>query len=222
MKGKRIILRSWKYYWKKNVVILLIGIVLMVVAMVLWKKLPISLTGDSEGYQNYFDKFPYKGVRTQWFDQPINTDVSKKNLKELAQILDQRGIPYYLDCGTLLGVIRENNLISNDTDVDISLNLEFQHGKNKDISMHDFISFLQTKFTVLRYSSKILSVAKHRSYIDIYLHPYTITTKTHVFDKYSYHIPVRPEDYLTKMYGDWKTPSNKHASGRGNTYVNWH
>lgn len=40
-------------------------------------------------------------------------------LKHVTQILDENNIPYWLDYGTLLGAIRDNDLIDGDNDIDI-------------------------------------------------------------------------------------------------------
>lgn len=42
-------------------------------------------------------------------------------LNEVVDILDRNNVEYMLDCGTLLGVIRENRLLPWDTDVDLCI-----------------------------------------------------------------------------------------------------
>lgn len=44
-------------------------------------------------------------------------------LQLVVHVLQENNIPYYLDCGTLLGCIRENGLMEKDTDVDITIHL---------------------------------------------------------------------------------------------------
>lgn len=51
------------------------------------------------------------------------SDVAEPSLSqasEIASVLDSRGIDYWLDSGTLLGVIREGRLLPSDHDVDLS------------------------------------------------------------------------------------------------------
>jgi len=49
----------------------------------------------------------------------------RKNLRQLAQrtcsMLTQSGVDYWLDFGSLLGLMREGNILEGDTDVDISV-----------------------------------------------------------------------------------------------------
>ena len=44
-------------------------------------------------------------------------------LQKVVNILDENNIPYYLDCGTLLGCIRDNEIMEKDSDVDITIHL---------------------------------------------------------------------------------------------------
>ena len=46
-------------------------------------------------------------------------------LHKVVDIMDENNIPYYLDCVTLLGCIRENGLMEKDTDIDISIHLSY-------------------------------------------------------------------------------------------------
>ena len=50
---------------------------------------------------------------------------ARKMLKDVCRILDENEIPYIVDNGTLLGIIRENRLIPWDNDVDISVKQDF-------------------------------------------------------------------------------------------------
>ena len=46
---------------------------------------------------------------------------AKKMLKDVCRILDENNIPYTLEGGTLLGIIRENRLLPWDNDLDITI-----------------------------------------------------------------------------------------------------
>lgn len=48
-----------------------------------------------------------------------------KMLKSICKIMEKAGIPYTLDAGTLLGVIREDRLLPWDTDIDIAVPADF-------------------------------------------------------------------------------------------------
>ena len=50
-----------------------------------------------------------------------NGEIALKMLKDVTDLLDSNEIPYWLEGGTLLGVIRENRLLPWDNDLDISI-----------------------------------------------------------------------------------------------------
>ncbi len=54
-----------------------------------------------------------------------NGKIALKMLKNITNILDKKGIKYWLEGGTLLGVIRENRLLPWDNDLDISITEEY-------------------------------------------------------------------------------------------------
>ena len=55
-----------------------------------------------------------------------NLRVSMKLLHDATTVLERAGIPYWLEGGTLLGVVREQRLLPWDTDMDISLDKRHQ------------------------------------------------------------------------------------------------
>lgn len=46
-------------------------------------------------------------------------------LKLITSELDKNNVPYWLDCGTLLGAYRDSNFIENDGDIDVSVNINY-------------------------------------------------------------------------------------------------
>jgi lipopolysaccharide cholinephosphotransferase len=54
-----------------------------------------------------------------------NGIIALKMLKDVTDLLDEYGIEYWLEGGTLLGVIRENRLLPWDNDMDISIKEEY-------------------------------------------------------------------------------------------------
>lgn len=50
-----------------------------------------------------------------------HAEKARNMLKNVSNLLDELGIPYVLEFGTLLGVIREGRLLPWDTDIDISI-----------------------------------------------------------------------------------------------------
>lgn len=49
-----------------------------------------------------------------------------KMMKHVSSVLDKVGIPYILEAGTLLGVVRENRLLPWDNDVDFTITKEYE------------------------------------------------------------------------------------------------
>ena len=47
--------------------------------------------------------------------------IAEKMLHDVAEILDKSNVPYVLEAGTLLGVVREDRLLPWDTDMDITI-----------------------------------------------------------------------------------------------------
>lgn len=55
---------------------------------------------------------------------------AKKGLKDIAQVLNDAGLPWWVDCGTLLGAYRYGGVIPWDNDIDIALLLpDFQNAR---------------------------------------------------------------------------------------------
>jgi phosphorylcholine metabolism protein LicD len=54
-----------------------------------------------------------------------NGQIALKMLKDITNLLDELNIPYWLEGGTLLGIIRENRLLPWDNDLDISIKEDY-------------------------------------------------------------------------------------------------
>jgi len=141
----------------------------------------------------------------------MNHNIQQENLRLLSSMLDSHEIPYYIDCGTLLGCIREKSFIQGDTDADITMS---KQGINElrlvlgDLEKMGFISFRNSN------SWMSMSLLRKGEYIDIYSHHDTIP-----FDLIrvpflgnTYPIPKYYDDYLTELYGSWRTPD---PNGKG-------
>ena len=55
----------------------------------------------------------------------MNIEKALSNLKDLCLCFNNNSVEYWLSCGTLLGVIRDNSLIKHDNDVDVCVNSIF-------------------------------------------------------------------------------------------------
>ena len=51
----------------------------------------------------------------------IDKEISTRNIKEFKRILNEAGVEFILSYGTLLGAVRENDFISHDEDIDLSM-----------------------------------------------------------------------------------------------------
>ena len=147
-------------------------------------------------------------------------------LHKVVDIMDENNIPYYLDCGTLLGFIRENGLMEKDTDIDVTIHLS-NWDKLNSIDFNKYgLKRTRTLNGFPRYDDgNMISVKTEYSnfYCDIYTNPAFPQLDKKNLNGKSYNIPLNSELYLTQLYGNWKIPSNRHATTRyhrGNGLVN--
>jgi len=137
-------------------------------------------------------------------------------LEKISYILKENNIPFYLDCGTLLGCVRDNKLIEYDSDVDITIHLLFWNKlKNIDFSKYDLIiSRIIQEYPYKPVGNMISIKTKYSNYYcDIYANPaFPKLIDGKLYDKI-YPIPFNSELYLELLYGvNWRIPiSNKHA-----------
>ena len=143
-------------------------------------------------------------------------DTFIKLLEKVSYILKENNIPFYIDCGTLLGCIRNKKLIENDTDVDITTHLLFWN-KLKYINFAKYDLIVTRKLEDFPYKphGNMISVrTKYNNYYcDIATNPAFPKLSYDTLYNNIYPIPLNPELYLEQLYGkNWKIPSNKHAS----------
>ena len=140
-----------------------------------------------------------------------------KLLDATSLALKESDIPFYLDCGTLLGCIREGKILSHDTDVDLTIHLSMW---DKLLTAVDFPKY---GLTVKRkykgfpdYSGgNLISVYlvddKAENYCDIYANPAFPLLENATMNGKEYPVPKDPGLYLTQLYGNWHIPSSAHA-----------
>ncbi len=56
-----------------------------------------------------------------------NGIVARRMLRRISRYLEKENIPYILEAGTLLGIVRENRLLPWDNDVDITITRQFEN-----------------------------------------------------------------------------------------------
>ena len=146
-------------------------------------------------------------------------------LHKVVDIMDENNIPYYLDCGTLLGCIRENGFIEKDTDIDVTIHLS-NWNKLKSI---DFNKYGLKRTRIYngfpdKEDGNMVSVKTEYNnlYCDIYTNPAFPQLDNKILNGKSYNKPVYSGLYLKQLYGNWKIPCGTHASTkyhRGNGLV---
>lgn len=158
------------------------------------------------------------------FEEKFDIDISLENLSIIQKILDDLGVVNFIFFGTLLGAVREKNLIKHDEDTDIAA-LDIP---NKTIEA--FINRCkQQKFIMIR-QAEIISLARKGQYTDIYNFKLIDNLrwvclgyefddclmrqdKTTTILGYKLNLPINSEDLLVIKYGkNWKIPiKNFHA-----------
>jgi cytidyltransferase-like protein len=146
-------------------------------------------------------------------------------LQKVVKILNDNNIPYHLDCGTLLGCIRENGLMKKDSDIDVTTHLSLWDKLNAiDFGKYDLIRTRTYKGYPEKSNGNMISVKTKFSnvYCDIYTNPAFPQLDNIVLNGNNYSIPINSDLYLTQLYGNWRVPSKRHASTiyhRGNGLV---
>tara|TARA_Y100000356_G_C11233028_1_gene276125 strand:+ start:454 stop:1122 length:669 start_codon:yes stop_codon:yes gene_type:complete len=195
---------------KKNIIFLII-LILLISAIYLFKY-SINNLETFENYNNETEKYLIK---------LLNVTVN---------VFEENNIDTWLECGTLLGAIRNNDFIHNDTDIDIGIYYkDFDKYKNlldnipdsKIIRNNDnIISIKLNNYKGNKTTNKIDA----EPYIDIYRCKYKPHVHKYNFKNKLYNIPGKniesTHEYLTILYDNWKIPSSKHASAPFSNYEN--
>lgn len=161
----------------------------------------------------------------------MNKSQAISNLKELDSIFRELGVEYWLSNGTLLGLYRDNDLISGDSNTDMSVNV-------KTISKDMFQRINEANFSIVRFFGKLedgfmVEIAKndvktnlfffykekekwyHSVYVDMdgieslkydyVFEPFELTEAT--YNGNQFFIPAQTENVLKQQYGaNWNIP----------------
>jgi len=145
-------------------------------------------------------------------DSEDKVSIMNNLLQKVVEILDKNNIPYYLDCGTLLGCVRENKIMEHDSDVDVSVHLS-SWVKLNDINFSNY-GLMRTRTRSCPYQGYIISVVLTETpgwYCDIYANPAFPQLEIKEMNGKNYFIPKNSDLYLTQLYGNWRVPSDTHA-----------
>ena len=178
--------------------------------------------------------FYYKRKNLYLGIKQIDREIAFENLKLLISILDERGIIAGPFLGTLLGIIRENNFIEWDEDIDLYILKE-----QEDLLLDALWTLKENGFELVRYERRgLYSIMRNGEYIDFYVmykigdnlrysggadfmfENYLTDTITWDFKGISLQVPREYDEFLTFHYGDWRTPV-KYADFNMPIYKKW-
>ncbi|MCM1313696.1 MAG: LicD family protein [Bacteroides sp.] len=168
----------------------------------------------SRGVFHYTPKTLYLGIKQ------IDRTVAFDNLKVLMPLLHKKGITAGPFLGTLLGIVRENDFIEWDEDIDLFILKE-----QEDLLRNALWDLQEAGFELVRYERRgLYSVMRNGEYIDFYVmyrigdnlrysggadfmfENYMTDTITWDFKGIPIEVPREYDDFLTFHYGDWRTP----------------
>jgi len=180
-----------------------------------------TLSADEERELNKWVQAVSEGYETK-----IDIKSATKLLKEVKQVLDDSGATFFLDAGTCLGAVRENNIIPWDDDIDIGSVIGL-HGITEE-SLKDIVTTLRSNGFITRVDhyghNYWLPIVKYSSYMSWTCFPvidghivrfpslktpvsFFTNMKEITFLDDKFYVPNPPEEFLRLKYGnDWRIP----------------
>lgn len=168
----------------------------------------------SKGDLKYRFKIIYPGIKR------IDKEKAFDNLKLLTDYLNTTDLHWGPAIGTLLGIVRENDFIAWDEDIDLWI-FEEEEEKFKDMLW----DIMNLGFDIIRYYRRgLYSIMRNGEYIDFYVMHSIGGGVRHnggmafMFEKYlkevmpydfkgvQLSIPIEYDEFLSFRYGDWRTP----------------
>lgn len=163
----------------------------------------------------------YKPVNIYLGIKQIDRDIAFENLKIVIRVLHEAGICVSPAYGTLLGIIRENNFIEWDEDIDL-----FVLSEDKEKLLSALWLLKEEGLDLIRVDrcEHLYSVMRNGEYIDFYimdsispelrtgygdlfmLEQHLTNLMDWDFKGITISVPCQYEECLQLLYGDWRTP----------------
>ncbi|MFJ6210785.1 LicD family protein [Lysinibacillus sp. NPDC092081] len=165
------------------------------------------------------------------FENTIVREAAIEILFNLTDIFNQHNVNYFIDAGTLLGIIREQDLIKWDNDIDLCIPFDDVEKVQQILKKNLFQTPIDTKVKIKeRYDSKnslicfelmfcmnniefemsigILRFENDTAYtiLNVVNQKHFITGEELMFKGKKLRVPNKPLEYLTTMYGNWRIP----------------
>lgn len=152
-----------------------------------------------------------------------NSKLRDNSFRETIEILnDNFNKLFFISSGTLLGYIRESNFIDWDDNIDLSFYFDDDSFNNlKKLQLifleKNYVARVYSKPNYLKlslykngYKIDFCSIIKIKNYYFSNLYKFPVTFLDHFkiikFKDVEVKIPVKYKEYLTYLYGDWKSP----------------
>lgn len=145
-------------------------------------------------------------------------------LKDVVGILEKNQIPYCLAFGTLLGAVRDHEIMEHDTDIDIGIFNNFW--ADEDLFQKVAMDFLDKNIIIYNLAANhVMNLGREKIPVDLYYHKKEIDTysirgagwklqlPSHYFTPLNqieflgqkFYIPNHVEEYLAELYTEtWK------------------
>lgn len=167
------------------------------------------------GIFHYKPQSLYVGIKQ------IDRGIAFENLRIIVKVLNKANVHVSPAYGTLLGIIRENNFIEWDEDIDL-----FVLKEDKEKLLNALWDLKEEGFDLIRVDrcGYLYSIIRNGEYVDFYImeniSPEVRTSfgEHFVLDKYltelrewdfkgiNIYVPKQYEECLEFIYGDWRTP----------------